>query len=403
MTEEYLDGLSSDLESEYSALELYFIYTIASDVGKVLKSDKYSNMSEEQLATEVLKLADSFMKSFNAEAASVDKVMNSSINSIYSDIANKALDDYAYIAKHNAKELIELKDDTYLKQLTNSIARTTKSTYKNLSNTTTIGTYIRKSPNAAPTMMKSREAYINIMDKAIHQAVSGEVTPSNALRAALKDLSSNGLQYTYYDNENKKSYRRNVVSSARMNIHDGMRAVFQESSDYIGEQYGADGKEVSMHSNCAPDHLSIQGKQYTNIEYERMNSSLKRRIGTMNCRHFAFNIIVGVSEPTYSEEDVAEMNRKNEEGWTDTDNIINRRNEEPKKYTLYEASQELRKMENSYRKMKIQERVLREVGDSAEATKLYKKAAALRKRHTSLVEALEPYGIQPDNDRFISK
>ena len=62
--------------------------------------------------------------------------------------------------------------------------------------------------------------------------------------------------------------------------------------------------EISAHDRPAPDHADIQGKQYTKEEYEKLNASLKRPIGTLNCMQIAFPIIYGVTEPSYTDEEL---------------------------------------------------------------------------------------------------
>ncbi len=64
---------------------------------------------------------------------------------------------------------------------------------------------------------------------------------------------------------------------------------------------GCDGWEISAHAACAPDHEPIQGRQYGDAEFEKLNNSLQRRIGHLNCGHTANPIILGVNAPQYTE------------------------------------------------------------------------------------------------------
>lgn len=105
---------------------------------------------------------------------------------------------------------------------------------------------------------------------------------------------------------------------------------------------GCDGWELSAHAASAPDHEPHQGKQYTDEEYQRLNNSLVRRIGTLNCGHAAFPIIIGVNSPQYTKEELEELRRKNEEGVT----------VDGRHYTGYQATQRQRKFERTIRKQK---------------------------------------------------
>lgn len=98
-----------------------------------------------------------------------------------------------------------------------------------------------------------------------------------------------------------------------------------------------------MNNLCrAPDHEPIQGKQYPDAEYEALNNSLVRRIGTLNCGHSAYPIIMGISSPQYTPEQLEAMREANEKGITYNG----------KHYTGYEATQHQRALERAIRKQK---------------------------------------------------
>ena len=60
------------------------------------------------------------------------------------------------------------------------------------------------------------------------------------------------------------------------------------------------------------------------------------------CGHAAFPIIMGVSDPQYTEEELEQMRRENEEGVS----------YEGQHYTIYEATQQQRKFERAIRNQK---------------------------------------------------
>lgn len=108
------------------------------------------------------------------------------------------------------------------------------------------------------------------------------------------------------------------------------------------DSFGCDGWEISAHANSAPDHEPIQGKRYSDAEYAALNNSLVRRIGTLNCGHAAFPIILGVSKPQYTPEELEKFREDNAKGVT----------VDGKHYTGYEATQMQRKLERAMRKQK---------------------------------------------------
>ena len=116
----------------------------------------------------------------------------------------------------------------------------------------------------------------------------------------------------------------------------------EQISQQNHDDLGCDGWEISAHGGSAPDHEPIQGRQYPDAEFRRLNNSLQRRIGTLNCGHSAMPIIMGVNSPQYTDEELEEFRRQNEEGVT----------VDGKRYTLYEATQRQRSLERSIRKRK---------------------------------------------------
>ena len=134
--------------------------------------------------------------------------------------------------------------------------------------------------------------------------------------------------------------------------------------------------EVSHHSNSAPDHIdTIDGKQFARIDvikeqikngiekeirlediqgnrvkvkgkwyddFDTINNNLDRQVSTLNCYHYIFNGILGVTEPEYTKEELQKDKEKN----------LNGCEIDGKHYTLYEASQLQRKLETAIREQK---------------------------------------------------
>ena len=122
----------------------------------------------------------------------------------------------------------------------------------------------------------------------------------------------------------------------------GLGLMQGQISKQTHDDLGANGWEINAHAASAPDHEPIQGKQYSDEEYETLNSSLVRRIGTLNCGHAAFPIILGVTPPQYTKEELEKYRLDNERGIDYAG----------KHYTMYEATQRQRRLEASMRRQK---------------------------------------------------
>ena len=128
----------------------------------------------------------------------------------------------------------------------------------------------------------------------------------------------------------------------RRNILGGMGLLQGQISQHNHELLGANGWEISAHAASAPDHEPIQGKQYSDAEYETLNNSLQRRIGTLNCGHSASPIILGVHSPQYTDDELAQFREDNEKGVT----------YQGRHYSMYQATQKQRQIERTIRTQK---------------------------------------------------
>ena len=152
-----------------------------------------------------------------------------------------------------------------------------------------------------------------------------------------------------------------------------------------GNQFGADGVEVSAHALCSHDHVGVQGRQYSKAEYERLQSTLIRPISTLNCKHFAMPIILGISKPAYSDNHLQEMednsNKQVEYSTLQKDkdgNFIK------KSVSKYDFSQVQRQVENDIRKLKVYQNQLDILGDKTGSALVQKKISDKTKYYKSI-------------------
>lgn len=175
-------------------------------------------------------------------------------------------------------------------------------------------------------------------DFAFEKVFTGAQDYTSAIREAVKNLTEKGIQTIDYES----GVHTAMDAAVRRNIMGGLGLMQEQISQKNHDLLGCDGWEISAHAASAPDHEPIQGKQYTDEEYTRLNNSLVRRIGTLNCGHAAFPIIVGVNSPQYTEEELEKFRQDNETGVEYSG----------KHYTMYEATQRQRNFERAIRKQK---------------------------------------------------
>ena len=234
---------------------------------------------------------------------------------------------------------VSYKDSKQFQDIVKSVEKTTQGVFANLSNTTAIKLL---KDNGEGYLKGIREAYEDVIDRCVLAVSTGQMNYQKAMYDTIKQLSSSGVKKIFYDNEGKRAYARRLDSSVRQNILEGVRQVNIGVQEQVGKEFGADGVEVSHHVNCAPDHIHIDGQQFSKKKFEKINNNLTRPVASMNCRHFVFSIVLGVSSPLYTKKQLEQDRKKNEKGFE----------YEGKKYTLYEGEQLQRKIELAVRQQK---------------------------------------------------
>lgn len=238
---------------------------------------------------------------------------------------------YRFDLSQFGEEAVPFEENEVIQQIVEASVQLATDDFKNI--TQTLG-MVDPYGNALPL----QETYQKCMDFAFEQVATGATDYSTAIRNAVKNLTKYGIRSIDYES----GVHRSLEAAARGCVMGGLGLMQEKISQQNHDDMGADGWEISAHAASAPDHEPIQGKQYTDKEYTALNNSLIRRIGTLNCGHAAYPIIMGVSDPQYTEEELEQFRLQNEEGVTF----------EGKHYTMYEATQTQRRLERAMRTQK---------------------------------------------------
>lgn len=217
-------------------------------------------------------------------------------------------------------------------------------------------------------------AYRKAVDDAVTAVQSGVTTYTKAIESALREVADDGLRVRY-----PSDVTRRVDTAMRQNILDGVRSINQRIANAVGQEFGADGVEISAHLDCAEDHIEIQGKQYTNAEFEQLQSTLARPIGTLGCKHFPFPIIIGISEPSRTAEELENVNRSSTEKVT-----IDKTTK-----TRYNWTQEQRRIETAVRYQKDAQIIAKAAGANDMARAAEAKIKALRAEYRKISKAAD--------------
>lgn len=319
---------------------------------------------------------------YNEIAKELARVSGKNVQDIYKIFEEVAKNNKQFAKqfyKYRNIDYIPYKKDIALQNMVKSLASITADMYKNISNTSVIG-FIQDG-----AFKQLQEVYQDTIDKAILSISQGKQDFYSSMRQTLKELGGSGLvQY-------ESGRTRRLDSAVRMNILDGMRALNNETSRRFGEEYNADGIEISVHSNPAVDHQDIQGRQFSIEEYDKLENGEiatdyqgnkydgadKRHIGEYNCYHKIFSIVLGVSKPEYTDKQLNEIRESNLSGFEF----------EGKHYTMYEGSQLQRRIETAIRKQKDTQILARASGDTELVEQSQNKIRLLTNKYNDLCKA----------------
>ena len=291
------------------------------------------------------------------------EVTNMNVNDIYNmfEYSAKTNQDFAkQFYKARGISYIPYAQNKALKEQIRAIAKITAKEYANISRTSAIG-YTVKDLKGNLVFKDISSTYKDIIDKAILNVGQGKTTYQQEMRNVIKQIGQSGLKTIDY--ESGRSVR--LDSAIRQNTLEGLRTLTNQIQQQFGEEFGADGVEVSHHINSAPDHIdTVDGKQFSlngdrvvngklYKDFNTVNNSLDRQVSTLNCRHYIFSIVLGVNKPQYTDKQLEEDKKKNKEGF----------DFEGKHYSNYEGEQLQRLIEREIRKQKDVQILAKSSGD----------------------------------------
>lgn len=217
------------------------------------------------------------------------------------------------------------------------------------------------------------QAYEQVCDFAFQKVAMGAQDYNSAIRDATRELAKRGIVTIDYES----GVHTSLEAAVRRNVMGGLGLMQERISQQNHDDLGCDGWEISAHAASAPDHEPIQGRQYSDAEYTALNNSLVRRIGTLNCGHAAFPIILGVSSPQYSQKALNDMRQANEKGIT----------YKGKHYTMYEATKRQRQLERAIRDRKRRILIDEAIGDKERLTQDQTKLVRLNDEYVRFTKA----------------
>lgn len=324
---------------------------VLEQIGKSIKKIGTLSPSKAQQLVNVFKYGGNYDKIVNELA----KITQLNVKDIYSIFEEVAKNDYRFAKQfydYKGVKYIPYEENYALQNQVRALANITANEYRNFSNTLAFA----KKVNGKMVYTDLARAYQDTIDKAVLNVSQGKTSFNEEMYSTIKELASSGLKTIDY--ANNRSTR--LDSAVRMHMQGALRNLHNEMQNQFGKEFSADGVEISVHLNPAPDHAEVQGRQFSKEEFDKFQNDIdavdyqgklflaefdghdRRSISEYNCYHYIFDIVLGVSKPNYSNEELQNIITNNNKGF-DLDG---------KHYTNYEGTQLQRKFETEIRKWK---------------------------------------------------
>lgn len=332
-----LDALPEELAELFRALEITLLEEICS---RLKAADELNEVTVQDIRA---------LRAHGIDLKEIEKAIRQT-SSISEKNIKKLLDDVVERNQKYYTEIIDLAHITQPETLVDAaevaaIRAQTLDTLHNL--TASMGFLV----DAGRTMLPPAKAYQWALDNAVMQVQSGAINYNQAIKTAVKQLADGGLKVVDYES----GHRDQIDVAARRAVMTGVSQICakytEQSAEYLETPYF----EVSAHAGARDkpgpspwsSHKDWQGKVYSicagdiypNI-YEVCGLWAVDGLEGVNCRHRRNVWVEGVSERTYTDEQLAHID---DDLGCEFDG---------KKYTAYEATQMQRRVEREVRKLK---------------------------------------------------
>lgn len=330
-----LDALPEELAELFRALEITLLDEICS---RLKLADQLNEVTVQDI--QALRMHGIDLKSIEEAISKTAGISKQKLNSLLNDVVERNQKYYT--------EVIDLAHVTQPETLVDAatvdaIKRQTHDTFRNL--TVSMGFLVGN------TMLKPARAYQWALDNAEMQVQSGAISYNQAIANAVRQLAESGIKVVDYES----GHRDQIDVAARRAVMTGVNQICakytEQSAEYLDTPYF----EVSAHAGARDkpgpspwsSHKDWQGKVYSihandiypNI-YEVCGLGAVDGLEGANCRHRRNVWVEGVSERTYTDEQLEHID---DDLGCEFDG---------KEYTAYEATQMQRRVERQIIKQK---------------------------------------------------
>lgn len=344
---EILDALPEELAELYRGLEATLLTEICS---RLKLRDELNEVTVQDIKA---------LRSHGIDLKEIEKAIRQTTG-ISEKKLNALIDDVAERNQKYYTEVIDLarvtQPDVLVDATTiDAIKRQTWDGFRNI--TASMGFLV----DAGRTMRPPAKAYQWALDAATLKVESGAISYGQAIKEAVRELASSGLRVVDYES----GHRDHVDVAVRRAVMTGVSQLCSKYTEQAAEYLETPYFEVSAHAGARDkpgpspwsSHKNWQGKVYSVRDGDIYPSIYKVcGLGAVdglegaNCRHRRFPWVEGVSERTYTDDQLKHI----DDGLGCT--------YDGKTYTAYEATQMQRRVEREIRKLKREKAAYKAAG-----------------------------------------
>lgn len=324
------------------------------------RGDDYILTALDKFQIETLQQAGYLLEDIQEEIARATGRIQSEITEAMEDAGVKALEYDDSIYRQAGMDPVPLVQSPYLISIMQRDFEATMGEWRNFTRT---------------TAEEAQKTFIRVCDEAYHKAMSGAISPAQAVREALEELIAEGV-YVEYPTGHRDTIETATARAVRTGISQASGKIQMARMD----EYGVDLVLVSSHLGARPSHQVWQGKVYSRSGRDRKYPDFVSSTGYgtvtglcgANCRHNFGPYFEGMGNPF--EQYDSEENRKQ-----------------------YELEQRQRTLERRIRDTKRQ--VMN--AQTAEDEELYqRKAALLQRQNAAYNDFCEENGLKKQAERI---
>nr|DAK54300.1 MAG TPA: minor capsid protein [Caudoviricetes sp.] len=346
-TPELLDALPEDLAELFRALELVLLDEICS---RLKAADELNEVTVQGIRA---------LRSHGIDLKEIKKAIRET-SGISKTKLDKLLDDVVARNQQYYTDMIDLAHITQPETLVDAaevaaIRTQTLDTFHNL--TASMGFLV----DAGRTMLPPAKAYQWVLDSAALQVQSGAINYNQAIKTAVKELADSGLKVVDYESGHQDHIDVAVRRSVMTGVSQICAKYTEQSAEYLDTPYFEVSAHVGARDKPGPSpwssHKDWQGRVYSVRAgdiypsiYDVCGLGAVDGLEGANCRHRRFPWVEGVSERTYTGEQLKHI----DDGHSCTF--------DGKNYTAYEATQMQRRIERTVRKLKREKAAYKAAG-----------------------------------------